>query len=799
MKKYLIIFYIFFVHYLSFSQTVKVIDNLNNPIPFVSIFNNLKKNGIITDKNGEADIEIFNNNDVIIIQHPSYEKINLNLEEIIKNNFVIKLNEKVFKIDEIVISANKWEQSKSDISSQILDLSENEIKYLNPETSAELLEKTGQVFVQKSQLGGGSPMIRGFSANRILIVLDGIRLNNAIYRSGNLHNIISIDPNILEGAEVLFGPASVIYGSDAIGGVMDFHTKKIKFSAEKKLNFNGNSLIKYYSASNSKHFNLNFSLRNKNFSSFSSISFKNFDDLKTGNKRTEKHPDFGKRLEFVEVGNTDKIITNTNYNIQKYSGYSQLNLIQKFKFKFLKNNLISYNIYYSNSSDIPRYDRLIQYDDFLTPKYSQWYYGPQKFLMNKVNLSFFNMNKFYDALSINISNQIINESRYDRKYQNNLLRSRTEKLNIYTINLDFDKKFDDENEIYYGFELLFNKINSSAFIKNISDNSLSGTSTRYPDGGSQYNSFASYISYKKNISKKIKLNAGSRFSSIFLNSKFSNKEFFNFPYSKIESTFKAINGNIGLIYLPNKNHQFNYLISTGFRAPNLDDIGKVFDSEPGNIIVPNINLKPEYSINNEINFRKIINNKHKIEASIYYSRLNNAMVRGNYQFNGKDSIIYDGEISRVQAILNTGKAYVWGYSVLLNLSLNKYINLISTLNYNDGKDLISNKPLRHISPIFGKSSISFNKNKFRISYFINYNGKKELNSLSPSELNKLYLYTSNGSLRWLTHNLNTNINFNSLLDLSISIENIFNVHYRTYSSGISAPGRSLNISCNFIF
>ena len=465
----------------------------------------------------------------------------------------------------------------------------------------------------------------------------------------------------------------------------------------------------------------------------------------------------------------------------------------------MKNNLISYNIYYSNSSDIPRYDRLIQYDDFLTPKYSQWYYGPQKFLMNKVNLSFFNMNKFYDALSINISNQIINESRYDRKYQSNLLRSRTEKLNIYTINLDFDKKFDDENEIYYGFELLFNKINSSAFIKNISENSLSGTSTRYPDGGSQYNSFASYISYKKNISKKIKLNAGSRFSSIFLNSKFSNKEFFNFPYSKIESTFKAINGNIVLIYLPNKNHQFNYLISTGFRAPNLDDIGKVFDSEPGNIIVPNINLKPEYSINNEINFRKIINNKHKIEASIYYSRLNNAMVRGNYQFNGKDSIIYDGEMSRVQAILNTGKAYVWGYSVLLNLSLNKYINLISTLNYNDGRDLISNKPLRHISPIFGKSSISFNKNKFRISYYINYNGKKELNSLSPSELNKLYLYTSNGSLRWLTHNLNTNINFNSLLDLSISIENIFNVHYRTYSSGISAPGRSLNISCNFIF
>ena len=65
-------------------------------------------------------------------------------------------------------------------------------------------------------------MIRGFSANRILMTLDGIRLNNIIYRSGNIHNIIGIDPNILEGVEVLFGPASVMYGSDALGGAINF-------------------------------------------------------------------------------------------------------------------------------------------------------------------------------------------------------------------------------------------------------------------------------------------------------------------------------------------------------------------------------------------------------------------------------------------------------------------------------------------------------------------------------------------------------------------------------------------------
>ena len=179
----------------------------------------------------------FNISDTIIIQHPSYETITTNLNKLKEKDYLLILKENIFKIDEIVISANRWEQSKSDISSQILDLSENEIKYINPQTSADLLEETGQIFVQKSQLGGGSPMIRGFSANRILIVLDGVRLNNAIFRSGNLHNIISIDPNILGGAEVLFGPASVIYGSDAIGGVMDFHTKQPKFSSKEKILF----------------------------------------------------------------------------------------------------------------------------------------------------------------------------------------------------------------------------------------------------------------------------------------------------------------------------------------------------------------------------------------------------------------------------------------------------------------------------------------------------------------------------------------------------------------------------------
>ena len=68
-----------------------------------------------------------------------------------------------------------------------------------------MLSATGEVFVQKSQYGGGSPKLRGFAANSVLMVIDGVRMNNAIYRCGNLQNIISVDPNSLEGAEVVGG------------------------------------------------------------------------------------------------------------------------------------------------------------------------------------------------------------------------------------------------------------------------------------------------------------------------------------------------------------------------------------------------------------------------------------------------------------------------------------------------------------------------------------------------------------------------------------------------------------------
>ena len=259
-------------------------------------------------------------------------------------------------------------------------------------------------------------MIRGFSANRILLTLDGIRLNNIIYRSGNLHNIIGVDPNILEGVEVLFGPASVIYGSDALGGAINFIIKDPTFNSNKTVFFNSQK-IQYNSSSNSKHYSLNFGFNSRKIGTITSFSFNSFQDLKSGKNRNKYYEDFGYRDEFVVrdyINNEDEIISNNKSNVQKFSGYSQLDFINKVNVKLSNNTNLIHGIYLSKSSNIPRYDRLILYEDIFTPKYGEWYYGPNYFLMNKIELNNFRKTNYYDAFKLNISNQIVKESRHSR-------------------------------------------------------------------------------------------------------------------------------------------------------------------------------------------------------------------------------------------------------------------------------------------------------------------------------------------------------------------------------------------------
>lgn len=772
------------------AQTVMVIDrSTRNPLELVTIQERGTDKGAVTDKNGRAELVGFSPDASLILRHPSYRPMLIKLKEVERNGFIIEMTEEATDMDEVVVSANRWEQFEEEIPQQITEIEKKEISLTEPSTTADILSINSQVFVQKSQLGGGSPMIRGFAANGVLIVIDGVRMNNAIYRSGNLQNVISLDPASIEKAEVIFGPSSVVYGSDALGGVMDFHTKVAPLADGDYLGISTGGFARYSSANNGISGNYHLEFNQPNFSSFSSLSYSKFGDLRTGSKRTDDFPDYGKRFEYIErQGNTDVIVQNDKENQQKPSGYDQYNFLQKFRWKMGSFSELGYSFYYSSSSDIPRYDRLIERDGNDDLRNAEWYYGPQLWQMHSFQNKFTYPNTFFDQLKLTTALQIMEESRYDRRYQSDILRSRKEKVNILSINADAYKSLGFNNELYYGLEVVTNDVASTAETTDIVTQQKGALSTRYPDGGSDYNTLAAYLSIKQNLSSRLIFNSGVRYTYTKLISKFEDDTFYNFPFDEIKLSNGALTGNLGLVYLPGNGWKFNTLVSSGFRAPNVDDVGKVFDSEPGAVVVPNPDLKPEYSYNVEYGISKSIGEKFQFNFVNYYSFLRDALVRRPFTFDGQSQIMYDGILSDVFAEQNAGEAFIWGFSLTGQWKMQNGLAVNGSVTYTQGEDTIEKLPLRHVTPLFGELGMTMNVKQLTSTFKVKFSGGIAFEDLAPSEKAKTHLYTADGALAWYTINIYNSYKLSDYYSINFNLENILDTHYRPYSSGISAPG-----------
>ncbi|MGC6429829.1 MAG: TonB-dependent receptor plug domain-containing protein [Jejuia sp.] len=782
-------------------QDIKVLNTITkDPVFGVAVFDATKTKSAYTNFKGIVNIEKFAETDTLYFQHLSHITKVLVKSEILKTN-IVYLDANTQGLTQIVVSASKFEQHKRDIPQKIVNSNAAIIEFTNPQTSADALQNTGSVFVQKSQLGGGSPMIRGFSTNRLLITVDGVRMNNAIFRGGNLHNVISVDPFSIQSTEVTLGSGSVIYGSDAIGGVMSFYTKTPELLYSDSLLVKVNSLARYSSAGNEKTGHFDFNLGLKKWGFLSSVSYSNFNDLEMG----LHGPDDYLRPEFVlpDKGN-DVILENSNPRLQRNSGYNQLNLTQKVRFEPTKNLNFDLGVHFSQSSDIPRYDRLIRYrgDELRS---SEWTYGPQKWFMSNLQVTkLSSRSNLYDKVKATIAYQNFQESRIDRDYQALDRRIREETVNAYSFNLDFEKRLSDKTRFSYGAEYVFNKIGSSGKIEDVSNGSFSNTFSRYPNGAT-WSSSAVYSSIKYKPNTKFVFQSGLRFNHVSSSADFNeNNVFLNLPFQSSKNKAGAFTGTAGLTWSPNETIQWKLNAASAFRAPNIDDIGKVFDSEPGSVVVPNESLRPEYAYGGEVGLTLNFNRKVVLDMSTYYTYLDNALVRRDYTLNGESQIVYDGELSNIQAIQNASKAWIYGFEVGLKMVLAKGLELNSQYSVIGGTEEDNNieVPVRHVAPNFGNSHLTYKYKALTLDAFAVYNGELSFNDLAPSEKEKDYIYAldKNGNPfapSWYTLNFRTQYKLSGTTTLSAALENITNQRYRPYSSGIAAPGRNLIIALKY--
>ena len=780
-----------------FSQNLTIIDENNKPVIGASIFSDLS-NYETTDKNGNVSLDKFSRSDTLTIKQYGFKEEKLPKSKL-KNTLILLYDNEL--LDEVVISASKFSQKFREVPKKVTQINRSMIEFTNPMTSADLLERGGYVYIQKSQLGGGSPMIRGLSTNRLVLSVDGVRLNNAIFRSGNIHNVISISPMNIENTEVIMGSASVLYGSDAIGGVMNFYTKKAKLSNDSNPNIQININSRYSSASNEKMYHIDFNYGLEKISFLSSFSKSDFDDLTMG----IHGPSDYLRPNYVTQNSAgdDVLVTNSKPRVQRNTGYSQTNFMQKILYEPNEDLSIDIGIHFSKTGNIPRYDRLIRTNENEGLYYSEWYYGPQEWLLINSQLTFIpKETKFYDELKFGSSFQRFSESRNSRRFSDSFLKSREEELDIFSLNLDFFKKISENSNITYGLEMIENKVGSFAKSINISDLSETPISTRYPDNSS-LNSLGLYINYKTKIIEDVFFQSGVRYSSTVLKSDLSqNNIYYDFMYENTTLENGAFVGGIGLSWVRNIYNNWKFNINTAFRSPNIDDLAKVFDSEPGSVVVPNPDLKPERSFGLEFGGYFRTKNNIELDFSSYVTYLYNSFIRDDFTLsNGVSEIIYDGELSQIQALQNSSKSFIYGIEFGINMFLNKNFRMKSQHNLIAGyelDDLPFGMPVRHIPPNYGNFHLIYNNGDFTIDTYLNYNSKISFNNLAESERAKPYMYAldENGnpySPSWMTFNVRSKYSFSKMLNINFTVENITNKLYRPYSSGISAPG------INFIF
>lgn len=795
---FLVLFLLFTYSDLS-AQTIRVVDDgTSAPVENVYIYNNGRNIMTSTNSDGQASLKKFSSQDTLNFQHPAYHPLSLTYQQIIERDNRVQLSERAIAMEEIYVSASKREQDLTEIPQKITQINREQALFGNPQTTADLLDNSGKVFVQKSQLGGGSPMIRGFAANSVLLAVDGVRMNNAIFRSGNLQNVISIDANALEQTEVLFGPGSIIYGSDALGGVMNFQTKDPALALPgEEMIFDLNTLARFSSANDGRTFHADAAVGGEKWGGLTSISYSYFDDLRSGGDFYEEFPDFGKRQEYVvRRDGADQVLENEQETLQRFSGYEQLNLMQKIRYRPSDDWNTSYGFHYATTGDIPRYDRLIEREqgDSGPLVNAEWYYGPQIWMMNNAEINYSGRTTLFDNFNAVLAHQWFQESRNDRDFGDPMLRNREENINMYSANLDFDKYWSGGRELFYGVEGLYNYVGSAAYSQNIETGNRMPVATRYPDGGSDYWQWAAYAKYQQDLTDRLTAVTGLRYSHVLLHSDFNNTQFYQLPFNEIEINAGALNGTLGFTYRPLEDLQFNLNGATGFRAPNVDDAAKVFDSEPGTVVVPNADLQPEYSYNLDFSVIKDFNDRARLEVNTYYTWLREAMVRREFQFNGQDEIVYDGEVSEVEAVVNAGKAYIYGASIGLSAELNRLFSFNSQVTYTYGRDQSNNEPLRHVAPLFGLISMTYQAGPWKVQTYTEFNAHKPISEFSPSERSKTHLYTPDGTPGWATLNLKGSYRFNDRIQLLAGLENLLDRHYRPYSSGISAPGRNISIS-----
>lgn len=743
-----------------------VVDTQGIPVPDLHVIVNNTNRGDVTDERGFFLIENLQPGTyTITFNHISFHAKSIADVVIIEGQTLdlntIILEQRVLNLESVIVTATRTDRSEVEVSQQINVVPHRRILERNVKTSAEALREESGIFIQKTSHGGGSAIIRGLSSNQILILVDGVRLNNSTYRMGNHQYLTTIDNHIVEQLEVVRGPTSVLYGSDALGGTINALTEKPDLT-EDRVEVDYRLMSRFATADAEKTASAECMLKAPKMAVQTNFSYKDYGDLRRGANSKDI------RLE-----------KSTNGLKQSPTGFTALDFAAKAIFTPSSSQSLIAAYQLSRKKDVPRYDK------YENDGYDRWLYQPQK--RDLIYLSYENSlhSRLVSSLRATISVHRQEEGRVMQKSASTPLTEELDKVNTWGATVQLNT-ISGHHLFTYGSEIYMDFVSSRSQTTNtmtqITEEDERG---RYPDG-SRYHAFGTYFQDEIRLAARTRLIAGFRYSHF--GTEFSLVE--AAPLETIKQRFQSVTGHLGIIQRIGRGLYLNANVGQAFRAPNLSDFSKLGESKGNVFEVPNPDLVPEKMINIDGGL-KWKRNRCQGNISAYYGRIGDLLASADDTYNGSPTIERNGQTYKIKSKQNIGSATICGIEFSFDYTVFRDFTLFGNISSPYGHNTTLDEPVGKMPPTFGMAGMRWRSGITFAQLHVRFAGAQK--RLSSDDLDDPRI-PEGGTPGWVTLNIRGGFNIWNLGVLRLALENILDLNYREHASGVNGPGRNFIVS-----
>ena len=740
--------------------TGQVIDKITrSPIPNANIFLEQTNYGTTSDNDGRFTLEnIPEKAAILIIQHIGYDEKRIALKsypgEI--NRFNIFLTPKVLAFDELTFTSSRKVESLFQ-SQQDVSIAHREIiEHRTSPNTADALKEIPGVLVQKTTAGHGAPIIRGLIGKDVLLLYNGIRLNKPTFRFGANQYMNTISAESLDRIEVTKGPGSVMYGSDAIGGVINMISEPFQFN-ESQAAYSTTVSMRYGTADQSGILHAAYSNDLGKLSFAGGLSLKKIGDLRAGSDVAKQSP----------------------------TGYSELNGNLKFGLNLNERTSILLDLLSVHQNEVPRFDK------YVTGQYENYLYEPQNRYLSAITIQTRPQKlDWLSSLDWNFSYQFEEEGTIQRKTGSDLVTKNRNDLTTLGSFLQVNSLWRNNHVLTYGYEFYLDRIKSSQIRE--FGGAIEQRRGNFPDG-STYRSLGLYLNDDYIVSANFDLTFGIRWSRMHLWSPLEE------PWGDFEDTFSDFTGTVGISYKPTPSLNLISRYAKGFRAPNFNDSVVLKVSNAG-IDSPSPGLAPEKSHDFEVGV-KLNQDKYSGSMFVFCNRLIDLIDRYKGTYNGLDYYdenvngIRDADEMDIYQKRNAAKAYIAGWEISGKVHLNPKWSLSGAAFWTYGQNQTIDEPMSRIPPFMAFGKVQFAPSR-RISLEGYIRTATAQNRLSARDMEDSRIPES-GTPGWTTLNFRSSYELRAGLKIDLMLENILDETYKEHGSGVYSPGRNVVVGVRY--